>query len=343
MKEHISLIFKEGRIGPGAFRDRNGLSEFIRYCRNNEISYYALLLLRDQGILPPETLGLINKEEELYREMVDTTLYISRALKEENLRFFFMKTFRAYPYTDHDMDLVIVDKDKSPEYIRVINKAGYELHKNRSSLREPGKMFYIRAGSEWTGPLPKLHLHYGVSWNGIRFFDASDIWLRLKPADVRAEKISLPSGEDEILILAAHAVYENGYLTLGELLHIKNILDRAETLDTEYMLKTSKSYNWNSAFKLYLAYANACYKDLTGEYLLNKDLGARLGIPSLSVKIDTFPYFLPPLSLLAAYGDRLLRDICILRLRWIPRQILNLTLVIWILRLKKRLVFNGGI
>jgi hypothetical protein len=317
-------------------------NQAIMDLRNNEMLYDGLLGMERAGTLPESLRPTADAEASIYERTAEAALAISDDLKSKGLRFFFMKTFRTYPYTDHDMDLVIADIIKKPEYIKALEGAGYEVQHDRSSLREPGKKFYrdLRDASA-----PKVHLHDRVTWNGVTFLDAASVWKRLRKIDVKGGKIESPSIEDEILILAAHAIFENSYLTLGELRHLKKTLRSAKGLDTHYMASASQAYNWNAALKYCLACAELCHERVFSGRLFDENTAAALDLPALPFRVDArlMPFFMPPGFLLKVYADKFFRDIFKLRLRELPRQALNYVLVMWLMRSRKRAAFRKEI
>jgi len=341
-KQNISDILKKRDIYESIYKDSAGLGQFLELYKNNEILYYMLSLL-NQGRRLPETVSkIIAEEEALYRNTLEVNKDIDSAFQDKDLKYFAMKTFRSYPYADGDIDTVIVERDRLHDYVEALETIGYLPKFNRSSLREPAKSFFVKRKADNTISLPKVHLHRLVSWNGIEFLDANGIWLRLRTINIMDSNVKVPSVEDEILIMSAHTMYENGYVTIGELIHIKNLLSGTDTIDVEYMDRTSRQYRWGRSLRLYLSYIDFYYKLYTGEGLLPKHLKQALHISSISEGSGAdslFPFFLPMHALLGAYRVKIMKELSCFNMSRIPRHIFSLLVVVWLFRVKKRARF----
>lgn len=339
MKNYISDILKEGKLNEDIVLDRDKLSEFLKLSRNNEILYYALSLMDN-------TDGFISKlkaeEETLSKQIVQTVTEVTEVFCRKGLKFFPMKTFRSYPYTDDDIDIVMVNRERARTYIDSLQEIGYSFRLNRSVLREPGKRFYVKRDSHAKIKWLKIHLHFCVSWNGIEFLDAAKVWERLRTINILGQEIRVPGIEDELLIISAHAIHENSYITIGELLHLRNLFFQVRTIDTEYMFDVSKRYNWSFALRCYFLYADLYYRHLTGEYLLNQELKQKLNILDTTRTVttkETFPYFLPVFPLLGTYANKIMKDFYSLNFCKIPREVLSFGVISWLLRLKNNAKF----
>ena len=118
-----------------------------------------------------DSLSIYNKEKRLFHEIESVVCELYDALIKEGLHFIPMKTFREYDYTDYDVDIIIVNKDKSDRYVNVLRKLGYALKRNVSILREPYKRHYVRSDASGVAQKVKVHLHYLVSWNALLVYN----------------------------------------------------------------------------------------------------------------------------------------------------------------------------
>jgi len=343
IKKQISTILRKGKAGKELIENSRELYRFIQYCRNNEFLYYALLLIDERGGLDKGLSILRNKEESLSRNMGSAIGEISRSFKEKGLKFFPMKTFRKYPYTDDDIDIVMADRRRAREYAATLKEIGYKFMPDRSILREPGKRFYVKKNSDHTIELPKIHLHFDITWNGIKFLDAKKVFKRSKSVSISGVDLQVPSDEDELLIMAAHAIYENSYITTGELLHAKEIFANNREIDIEYMLKASNDHNWDLGLRCYFSYAELYHRYFTGIGLLNDLFREKLYIPYIGEIIsarESLPYLIPLFSLLGVYSRKVSEDVRSLNLLEIPREVLSFGLVTWLLRFRKGTKFK---
>jgi hypothetical protein len=307
----------------------SGADDLPYILKNNEISLDGLT--DEQSCLSDRAL-------EYYDE-------ISQILEKRGLRFFVMKTFRSYPYVDSDMDIVLVDKARRQEYMDALRELGFASIWNVSILREPRKRFFVKLSDDGQIKLPIAHVHFTVSWNGIDCLNSDDVWRRLRSMDIRGKCVKAPSVEDELLIMAAHTMHENTYITIGELLHIKNLLSENKNIDIDYMVSVCKKYNWLKAFKIYLSHAEACYFSIAQTPIFPADLKAALNVRAASkipISGGMPPFILPGKVLAAGYISKVSKDLIGLRLRNIPRELLTFGLVIWLFRKKKLAKFKIG-
>lgn len=346
LQKYVSCILKEAKIDKDIILKREELYRLIGLCRNNEILFYLLLLVTKQASSDKVILRLKSEKEALSNRIAEAATAISEAFNKRDLGFFIMKTFRSYPYTDDDMDIVMADRSRRREYVESLKEIGYEFKPDRSVLREPNKRFYVKKASNGEIQLPKVHLHSRVSWNGIEFLDAASVCKRHRRIDISGSEVKVPSVEDELLITSAHAIHENSYITIGELLHIKNLLSKTERVDTEYIISAARKYNWTSAMKYYFLHADLYYRRFTGERLLNEGLRQGLDIAEVDRTIiikEDFPYLLPAPQLLGIYSKKVIKDLCSLKLHKIPREVLSFGVVTWLLRMKKKSKFRKKI
>lgn len=296
----------------------------LKAVKNNELFYHF-------------TASGIKDELERYNKDV---LRISQSFESSGLKFFMMKTIRSYNYADDDIDFICVEKERFNEYVKIFNQLGYEFLWNRSMLREPGKYFFV--GRESGGEKRALiHAHRGITWNGIEFLDSNIAWGRLRSVEISGKSIKVPSIEDEMLIMAAHSLHENTYVTAGELLHMKGLLSsRADRgLDLGYMFDMSKKFNWDSALKKYLNFIECSYSELTSSELFTESIKRAINYDPACRYIQKSavpPYFIPCRMLIAGYMQKIFRDISALKILTVPREIFTFSLVVWLFRMKKR-------
>lgn len=325
LKENLDKCIISVLTGSIAPRDMScSKTDFLK---NNELLYYVT---RDSN--------LISKYEEMKNRTVDYFLQISNVFKKYNLKFFLMKTFRSYPYADDDMDLVLVDRSKVAEYTGALKEAGFTFKWNSSIIRESKKRFYVRKDSRGETMLPIIHVHFTVSWNGIDFLDPEKVWRRLKTVELNGVEIPVPSVEDELMIMAAHTIYENTYITGGELLHIKRLVSQAAKIDTSYMTEEAVKGNWLDSMRSYFSCVESLHRQLTGSSLLSEDvkkLCVTCGCDATSPNDGIYPRFIPSKVLLRCYASKFFKDMVSFKLGRLAREAVTFGLVIWLYRLKK--------
>jgi hypothetical protein len=155
-----------------------------------------------------------------------------------------------------------------------------------------------------------------------------------------------PSVEDELLITAAHTLFENTYITAGELLHLKTILAEKSDIDAAYIVRSCRENNWLPAFRKYILYADNCSKCYSGRALFDPRFVSAIGADAgaAGYPIDRYPpYFLPPGMLISSYAGKFFKDIVCMKFRKLPRELVTFGLVIWLWRHKKMQKFKRGI
>ncbi|MCK9615616.1 MAG: nucleotidyltransferase family protein [Candidatus Omnitrophica bacterium] len=337
IKGYFRAIVQGERKGP-PLALTGGPCALAKVMKYNEMLYYAILEddLVGAGRKFPEQVVIL--ERQTLARTFEYLNEITRIFLKNKLRFFAMKTFRSYAYVDGDIDLVLVDRKPKARYLKALVDAGFREKWNISTIRESKKRFYVKEDENNQIALPVIHVHFTVSWNGIDCLNALDVWNRLRTITINGNSIQVPSIEDELLIAAAHTLYENTYITVGELLHIKTLLAGKKDLDMEYMVKMSKRYNWYHSLKFYFKCLEASFVSLTGQELLSKDFKNKFqmeGFTRKTVRCDIIPFFMATRPLIPLYIEKALRDLGSLRLTRLPRELITFCLVIWLYRHKK--------
>ena len=209
-----------------------------------------------------------------HRVMARVTREITDLFEANGLRLIPMKTFLRFPYVDEDLDVITVDQDRVPDYRRLLTANGYGYLKSRSKLREPKKRFYLPRGGHRQGL--RIHLHFAVSWNGVDFMDIRKVWDRRRETVSAGFRLPIPSVEDEILIMAAHAVHENRYVLLAELLQLQRLTQNGP-LDWDYMIGAARGHRWLPALYFFLLLANRIMERLDQVPPIPGTAMARLG------------------------------------------------------------------
>ena len=171
-------------------------------------------------------------------------------------------------------------------------------------------------------------------------------------AILRGKVVLRVGDKDEILIMAAHAVHENRYILLGEILQLK-LLIRNKKIDWDYIMTSAKENNWLAGLYLFLALSNKISTKISREeaipeWFLNRLAGcnkvSRFIAHSL-VSRDAFandisfpvvmPFFLTSLTFVGKFFSDLKEK----NMRELGREFIAYTLVDWLVfwRFKKDL------
>ncbi|MEM3737522.1 MAG: nucleotidyltransferase family protein, partial [Candidatus Bathyarchaeia archaeon] len=93
----------------------------------------------------------------------------------------------------------------------------------------------------------KIHLHREIEWNGFIFHDRLQIWKNRMEEKVDGVSAYVPSPADQIIVLLAHALFENCEITLNDSLTVREILSSFD-VDARYIIGNIKRWNWYHEF-----------------------------------------------------------------------------------------------
>lgn len=293
------------------------LSQTLAIARKNDIHFYVLSLLsaadseKLSNAINAEYIQLAARE----RYVEEETGRLSRFFAERDLPVFFIKDFMRYPFTDHDVDFVAAKRALSSVYRTSMTKAGYQYRFGKSQIREPDKYFYYPLHAENGFADIRFHLHKALSWNGVVFLDSESVLARCRQEERAGGAFLVPSCEDEILIMAAHALYENASIRIGELLQFALLL-RDEKIDWDYLVETATRHNWQAGLAFFM---EAVRSLLAGTRSVEPIQGIRdwttatlseIGLANVVPPGEmAFPCEIPHTSCMRLYFDKIRRDL----------------------------------
>ncbi len=162
---------------------------------------------------------------------------IRELLRRERIEVFPIKVYEK----DRDIDIVLVKEEDFYRARDLLMKEGFWERKTLSHLREPLKRQFVSPNLSYI-----LHLHRAISWNGIVYLDAKEIWRRREERD----GIPFPSAEDELLIMAAHSLFENLGVSPEDLLYFRTLMKKK--LNWEYIFSSAQEFNWKEGLSYFL-------------------------------------------------------------------------------------------
>ena len=213
---------------------------------------------------------------------------VIKILKNRNIDSIVIKLYNKSP----DIDLVVIDKGKYITAQKILLENDFKKLKTLSSIREPEKTMF-------TSKKYKIHLHSMISWNAIEYIEAKKVWQR----KIKKQGLYFPSPEDEILIIAAHSLFENDYITKEELAYYNKLIKKK--IDWNYIKKSAKEFNWLDSLNLFQKTIN---------------------------RKNKFRFF----ELFKVSMNKLLNDIFDLKISQLPRQIISYIIInpLWYYRKK---------
>ena len=241
--------------------------------------------------------------------------------KENELPLLTIKSFLPFPYADSNIDIVAVKAKAIEQYRNQIKHLGFVRQRNLADIREPDKeMYYHLERGRFDRTFPKLHLHRSISWNGVVYINPKQVWQRHQLIMVKGVAIPVPSPEDELLIMAAHAMFENKYISLHELIYLNWLTTQA--LDWSYIIQTARKGFWDDALRYFLNIAYSLGDILEMNILIKIPLSDSAQLPPFS-----FPLIMPLSQTFKSAMIKLWGDVRHGRLTEFPRQIFTYLLV----------------
>lgn len=292
----------------------------------------ALKRMDSNQLLPDDYEARYQQAKSLEKNTHQLIQEVLIAFRQSNLLLLTIKSFLPFSYIDNNIDLVAVETDKVGHYRRVLGELGFKHWFSLADFREPNKKIYYSPNQEKEKKVhPMLHLHQAISWNGLDYLDLSTVWHRHRLIKVDQVQVPVPSFEDAILIMAAHAIFENKYISLHELIYLQWLT--SHSLDWNYIVESSKLFFWQKALMIFLATA------VNLGQASGLVIKVEIDLPSLSSKPQIpLPYLLPMRQTFAVSWEKLGRDLASGHWRSLPRQFFSYSFVdgIWMYRKARR-------
>jgi hypothetical protein len=252
---------------------------------------------------------------QLETETADAVRNIIPRFTANGLPLLAIKSFLPFPYIDSNLDLVTVKPEQLQDYVNLLQELDYRRYRNLADLREPMKQTYQAEGIKL-----RLHLHTAVSWNGIVYLPLAQVWQRRRSWANDGGSVWIPSAEDELLIMAAHAWFENKLVSLHELLYWYRLV--TADLDWAYITETAQQYGWYRGLSFFMAIMSQLAA------LLDIPVNLPLLLPPVTLATPVwFPYIFPLAQNWQVTGHKLAADVRHGLWQQIPRQLFSYLLV----------------
>jgi hypothetical protein len=327
VKELIKLVTKEEP--PPAHLN---IGQLMALAKANNLLLAAGDALHSSLEIPPPFQERLQQSKALEANTVPLLAPFLAHATQKGMAVLTIKSFLPFPYADSNIDLVAVEPTGMEIGRALLADLGFVRHRNLADLREPKKeMYYHRQHGRHNRTFPKLHLHGSISWNGVIYLEPRQVWERHQTTLVDGLTIPIPSPEDELLIMAAHAMFENKYITLHELIYLRWLTSQA--LDWDYITDTAQARFWLDALLFFLASA----ANLAQTVDLPITVNIKLPPTQLALPVS-LPYMLPLRHTTSMALRKLWLDVTHGRLRELPRQLITYSVVdcLWMYRKARR-------
>ena len=207
----------------------------------------------------------------------------SALLGAEGIEHIVFKCERHYRYYASNVVVIVRPADR-PRALHALYTAGY---RGNVMFKEPDKVMLSLPGDPTS-----VHLHVGVTWNGVPYFDDDALWRRSTADPLLPGRFRL-DGDDELAVNLAHNLFENYEVSLGDALYFRRALGTAPGptgLDLH-----ARPNGWLGGLGAALEHA----RSLAEAWASAEQTGL------VAPRLVDFPYRLPRATLARAYGERI--------------------------------------
>jgi len=156
-------------------------------------------------------------------------------LKKSKIDYVLFKQTEKYNTPIGGLDILFRSNKDYKLAMKVLQKNKYQSYLTEKN--EPFKTMLIKYEKQF---MLILHLHRRIAWLGIKTLNQKKVIERSKKMN---SLVSIPSKEDQVLIHAAHILFENRKITQTEKKIFKN-----KNLDDDYINSQLEKYKWKTNF-----------------------------------------------------------------------------------------------
>ena len=158
-----------------------------------------------------------------------------RIFKKSKIDYVLFKQTEKYNRPIGGLDILFKNNKDYRRAMKFLQKNNYQLYLTEKN--EPFKTMLVKYEKDF---MIILHLHRRIAWLGIKTLNQDKVFQRAKQL---TPLIKLPSKEDQVLVHAAHILFENRKITSNEKKIFKN-----KKLDYNYINSQLEEYGWKSNF-----------------------------------------------------------------------------------------------
>lgn len=246
----------------------------------------------------PDATALLEQEQQrsdAFRRVMRET---SQLLQDHGFEHICIKFRKLYRYYDSNVD-VVVDPRQWRQSVELLQHQGYTPH---VMFKEPDKIMFDKPEAV------SVHLHPGVTWNGVPYFDQPSLWRRsTRSADGPWLELA---PEDDVLVNLAHNLFENYEVSLGDALYFKRLME-TYAFDPEDLERIAAANGWRYGFQQ--AYRQM--RTLVSAWTHVEPTGA------LPANLLDYPYQIQMPVLARTFSQRIASNLSGLRLRTALREV----------------------
>jgi hypothetical protein len=247
----------------------------------------------------PNAASILAEEQERLTAFLDALEETASALQAEEIPHIWIKHRRSYRFYDSNVDVVVAPGDWN-RTVKLLQEQDYTGH---VMFKEPDKIMFDHPAKRVS-----VHLHPGVSWNGVPYISSTWLWSNSQPQgnEFRREM----SDEIEVLIGVGHALFENYEISLGDLVSFGRVLQE-RSVNSKKLASVAAANGWGWGFEQVFAQASSLAEVWT-------NASDNANVPN---HFFDYPYRIPPQVLARAYARRIFSNIRTGRLRNALREV----------------------
>ena len=156
-----------------------------------------------------------------------------------------------------DIDILVGDLEKAGE---VLTNNSYDV----SVDPDPHKLLCL---STMDGVLINIHLHGEIAWRKVIYLDPIETLDSIQTRTFYGIDFPVVSPEFEVLIIAAHMLYERGNMriSLHNVLEL-SLLFSSNDVSISFLIKTASKHGWMESLCMFLNASSSINYQLFGDY-----------------------------------------------------------------------------
>jgi hypothetical protein len=235
----------------------------------------------------PNAAAILAGEQDRLAGFLDSLEETSESLQAAEVPHILIKHRRRYRYYDSNVDVVVSRGDWN-RVVKLLQARGYA---GNVMFKEPDKIMF-----EHPAKRISVHLHPGVTWNGVPYISTECLWRNSHPQgnEFRREL----SDEFEFLVNVGHVLFENYEITLGDVFSFSRDLQK-RAIDSAKLSCIASANRWRWGFEQVFEQVES----------LAHNWGATTDKAAVPNQLLNYPYQIPPAVLARAYSRRIVGNV----------------------------------
>lgn len=234
----------------------------------------------------PNALAILADENDRFADFLNALEETSESFQAAKIPHIMIKHRRRYRYYDSNVDVVVSHNDWN-RATDLLHSRGYS---GNVMFKEPDKMMFDHPDKRTS-----VHLHPGVTWNGVPYVSTECLWSNSHPQGNRFRREL--SDEFEFLVSVGHVLFENYEITLGDLLSFSRDL-QTSNMNVARLSGIARASHWEWGFEQVFEQMAT----LMDHWNITTDVAA---VPD---DLLGYPYQIPPAVLARTYSRRIVSN-----------------------------------